>query len=125
VVKVLRSDPPDPDAHERLLHWLIKTCVATLEELEDLRDVDPDALKAALVAWVDGKSGADIEREHADAWSAVKPAHLETLLVWSLTGAFELIAALADAAARGGPSSARAEPTPLRRLRRRAVLLGP
>lgn len=96
VVKVLRLDPPNPDAHERLLHWLIKTCVATLEELEDLREVDPDALKAALAAWVAGKSEADIEQDHADAWSAVKSAHLETLLVWALTGAFEVIAALAD-----------------------------
>ncbi|WP_298804553.1 DEAD/DEAH box helicase [uncultured Pseudokineococcus sp.] len=96
VVKVLRSDPPDADAHDRLLHWLIKTCVATLEELEALRDVDPDALKSALTAWTDGKSEADIERDHAEAWSAVKPVHLETLLVWALTGAFELIAALAD-----------------------------
>lgn len=96
VVKVLRSDPPDPEAHECLLHWLISTCVATLEELEELRKVDPSALEAALGAWVDGKIEADIERDHAEAWSAVKPKHLETLLVWALTGAFELIAALAD-----------------------------
>lgn len=96
VVKVLRSDPLNPDAHERLLHWLIRTCVATLEELEDLRAVDPDALRDALAAWVAGKSEVDIERDHADAWSAVKPGHLETLLVWAVTGAFELIAALAD-----------------------------
>lgn len=96
VVKVLRSEPPNPEAHERLLHWLIRTCVATLEELTDLREVDQDALRDVLTAWIAGKSEADIERDHADAWSAVKPGHLETLLVWALTGAFELIAALAD-----------------------------
>lgn len=96
VVNVLRSDSPDADAHDRLLHWLIKTCVATLEELEDLRDVDPDALRGALTAWMEGKSEANIERDHADAWSAVKPVHLETLLVWALTGTFEIIAALAN-----------------------------
>ncbi len=96
VVKVLRSDPPNAAAHERLLHWLIKACVANLEELDELRDVDPDALKDALTAWMAGKSEDDIEQDHADAWSAVKPTHLETLLVWALTGAFELIAALAD-----------------------------
>lgn len=96
VVKVLRTDLPDADAHDHLLHWLIKTCVATLEELEALRDVDSDALRGALTAWMDGKSEADIERDHADAWLTVKPVHLETLLVWALTGAFELIAALAE-----------------------------
>ncbi|MFD4008782.1 DEAD/DEAH box helicase [Brachybacterium paraconglomeratum] len=96
VVNVLRSDAPDADTHDRLLHWLIKTCVATLEELEDLRAVDPDALRVALTAWVDGESEADIERDHADAWSAVKPVHLDTLLVWALTGAFEIVAALAN-----------------------------
>jgi hypothetical protein len=95
IVQVLRSDPPDPVAHERLLYWLIRACVATLSELEDLRDVDPTALTDALAAWVAGGSETDIEQAHAAAWSAVKPGHLETLLVWALTGSFELVAALA------------------------------
>ncbi|CCH75322.1 hypothetical protein BN11_640003 [Nostocoides australiense Ben110] len=94
IVSVLRSDPPDVAAHDRLLRWLIQACVATLEELRDLRGVDPDALWGALAAWVAGTSEDDIERLHGDAWGAVKARHLETLLVWALTGSFELIAAL-------------------------------
>ena len=95
VVKVLRSDPVDAEAQERLLFWLISACVASLEELQDLRKVEPSALRDALAAWIAGTSEVDIERNYAEAWSAVKPGHLETLLVWALTGAFELIAALA------------------------------
>lgn len=96
VVAALRSEPPSSEGSERLLYWLIQTCVATLEELEDLRGVAPTALTDCLKAWVAGTSEDDIARDHPDAWSSVKPRHLETLLVWALTGSFELIAALAD-----------------------------
>lgn len=93
---VLRSDPPDVGAQEALLQWLVQACVATLEELEDLRGVDPNALWAALAAWVAGDAEDDIEKAHGEAWAALKSRHLETLLVWALTGSFELIAALAN-----------------------------
>lgn len=96
IVRVLRADPRDPAAQDRLLHWLVAACVANLEELKDLRDLAPGSLRDVLAAWVAGKSEADIEQLHPDTWEAVKPRHLETLLVWALTGAFEIIAALAN-----------------------------
>lgn len=96
IVRVLRADPPDPNVHERLLRWLLRACVATLEELQDLRDVDPKSLGDALAEWISGTSEDEIEERHPNAWSAVRPRHLETLLVWALTGSFEIIAALAD-----------------------------
>lgn len=96
VVRVLCAAPPNPNANDRLLLWLVKACVATLEELQDLRDVDPKSLGDALAQWIAGTSEDQIEELHPDAWSALKPRHLETLLVWALTGSFEIIAALAD-----------------------------
>lgn len=96
VVLVLRAERPDQADHDRLLNWLVSACVANLEELEDLREVDPAALQSALTAWVAGTSEDDISQAHPEAWAAVKAQHLETLLVWSLTGSFEIIAALAN-----------------------------
>lgn len=96
IVRVLRADPPDPNVHERLLRWLVRACVATVAELQDLRDVTPKSLGDALAEWIAGTSEDEIEKQHPDAWSAVRPRHLETLLVWALTGSFEIIAALAD-----------------------------
>lgn len=96
IVRVLRADPPDPNVHERLLRWLVRACVATVAELQDLRDVNPKSLGDSLAEWIAGTSEDEIEKLHPDAWSAVRPRHLETLLVWALTGSFEIIAALAD-----------------------------
>lgn len=96
IVRVLSADPPDPILNERLLRWLVRECVATVEELQDLRDVNPKSLSDALAEWIAGTSEDEIEKLHPDAWSAVRPRHLETLLVWALTGSFEIIAALAD-----------------------------
>ncbi|MDV8000456.1 DEAD/DEAH box helicase [Rhodococcus sp. IEGM 1408] len=96
VVRVLRADPPDPIVHERLLRWLVQACVATLEELQDLREVNAESLGDALAAWIAGTSEEEIEYLYPAAWPAVKPRHVETLLVWALTGSFEIIAALAD-----------------------------
>nr|WP_232530961.1 DEAD/DEAH box helicase [Microlunatus antarcticus] len=96
IVLILRAEQPDPADHDRLLSWLISACVANLEELEDLRDVDRAALKFSLAAWVAGTSEDDISQAYPEAWAAVKAQHLETLLVWSLTGSFEIIAALAN-----------------------------
>jgi superfamily II DNA/RNA helicase len=95
VVTVLRSDPPDQLAQDGLLYWLIDKCVANLEELESLRAVEPKQLTEALQAWVEGKSEDELARDHAEAWSALTARHIEVLLVWALTGSFELIAALA------------------------------
>ncbi|SEQ74537.1 Replicative superfamily II helicase [Microlunatus flavus] len=94
IVPVLQAEQPDPADHDRLLFWLISACVANLQELEDLREVEPAALQAALTSWVAGTSEADIDQAYPEAWAAVKTQHLETLLVWSLTGSFEVIAAL-------------------------------
>ncbi|MFC4369255.1 DEAD/DEAH box helicase [Citricoccus nitrophenolicus] len=96
IVRVLRAEPSDPNVNEQLLRWLIRTCVATVEELQDLRDVNSKSLCDALAEWVAGTSEDEINKLHPDAWSAVKPRHLETLLVWALTGSFEIISALAD-----------------------------
>lgn len=100
IESILRADPPDSNDNERLLHWLISACIDTLEELQDLRDnlrdVSSKSLNDALAEWIAGTSEDEIEELYPDAWSAVKPRHLETLLVWALTGSFEIIAALAD-----------------------------
>ncbi|MDX2355974.1 DEAD/DEAH box helicase [Dietzia sp. PP-33] len=96
IVRVLRADPPDHSVNEQLLRWLVEVCVSTVEELQDLREVNSKSLGDALAEWIAGTSEGDIEKLHSDAWSAVRPRHLETLLVWALTGSFEIIAALAD-----------------------------
>lgn len=96
IVHILRVDPPDTNLNERLLRWLLQTCLVTVEELQDLRDVAPKSLGDALAEWIAGTGEDEIEKLHPEAWSAVKPRHLETLLVWALTGSFEIIAALAD-----------------------------
>ena len=83
------------DALDKLLHWLIALLVATLNELDTLRAVARDDLEGALTLWMLGASEADIAAAHPDAWEALTPRHLETLLPWALTGAFEVIAALA------------------------------
>lgn len=95
IVRVLRAPEPNPAAREALVRWLIGVCVTTLDELQDLRDVDREPLGDALAAWIAGTSEDEIEHLHHDVWAAVKPRHLETLLVWALTGSFEIIAALA------------------------------
>lgn len=96
IVRVLRAPQPDLAAQEALVHWLVGVCASTLAELEDLRDVDKKSLGDALAAWIAGTSEDEIENLHPEVWSAAKPRHLETLLVWALTGSFEIIAALAD-----------------------------
>lgn len=93
---ILRADPLDSKDNDRLLRWLLQTCIATVEELQDLRDCSPKSLGDALAEWVAGTDEDRIGELYPDAWSALKPRHLETLLVWALTGSFEIIAALAD-----------------------------
>lgn len=83
------------DALDELLHWLIAVLAVTLNELDTLRAVARDDLEGALRMWMFGESEADIEAAYPDAWEALTPRHLETLLPWALTGAFEVIAALA------------------------------
>lgn len=114
VVLVLRAEPGDQADHDRLLYWLLGACVANLEELEDLRDVDPASLQSALAAWIAGTSEDDIIEINPGAWAAVKPRHLETLLVWALTGSFEIIAALVNALDLRESAHSRLAPSRLR-----------
>lgn len=97
---ILRADQPNPSHNERLLRWLLQACIASLDELkdlrQDLREVASKSLGDALAEWIAGTGEDEIEKRHPDVWVAVKPKYLETLLVWALTGSFEIIAALAD-----------------------------
>lgn len=94
LVRILREEPPDPKRLDKVLHWLVARCVEHLDELEELRDIPSVSLRDALDGWMSGLSEADLARHHGIAWACIKPSHLETLLVWALTGAFEIIAAL-------------------------------
>lgn len=114
IVRVLRANPPDPNANQRLLLWLVQACVATLEEIQDLRGVNPESLRDALAEWIAGTSEDEIEMRHPDAWAAVKPRHLENLLVWALTGSFEITAAVADDLDLREAAHARLAPSRLR-----------
>lgn len=114
IVRTLCAIPPDPSVNQRLLLWLVEACIATLEELQDLRDVNPRSLGEALAEWIAGTSEVEIQQHHPDAWRAVKPKHLETLLVWALTGSFEIIAALADDLDLREAAHARLAPSRLR-----------
>lgn len=114
IVRALRATPPDPNANQRLLLWLVQACVATLEEIQDLRGVPPESLGEALAEWIAGTSNDEIEKLHPDAWLAVKPRHLETLLIWALTGSFEIIAALAEDLDLREAAHARLAPSRLR-----------
>lgn len=91
----LNSVAVDQETLDNLLHWLIAELVTTLDELDSLRGIDPDELKNALGMWMSGASEGDIEAACPRAWEALTPRHLETLLPWALTAAFEVIAALA------------------------------
>lgn len=91
---LLGSFPDEGDLHN-LLHWLIEKLVESLDELSALQTVDAEELRDALTKWVQGTSEADIEEAHPDAWEALTPRQLETMIPWALTAAFEVIAALA------------------------------
>lgn len=96
IVALLRDPFVDEDDLHDLLHWLIEKLVRSLDELSALRVVDAVELRDALTRWVQGTSEADIEKAHPDAWEALTPRQLETMIPWALTGAFEVIAALAE-----------------------------
>lgn len=85
----------DQHSLDALLHFLIAVLVVTLDELDSLRGIDRTNLKNALDMWMSGASETAIEVAYPDAWEALTPRYLETLLPWALTGAFEIIAALA------------------------------
>jgi superfamily II DNA/RNA helicase len=85
----------DVDKMDQLLHELVATLVTTVEELDALRAVAPADLEGALRMWVAAEAEDDIEAAHPETWATLTANHLETLLPWALTGAFEIIAALA------------------------------
>lgn len=96
IVELLRDPDTEDGDLDKVLHWLVHQCVTHLDELADLRDVPSRQLRDALSGWMTGRSEDDLLADHPEAWSAVKPRHLETLILWALTGAFEIVAALAD-----------------------------
>lgn len=81
---------------DQLLHELVAILVPTVVELDALRAVEPADFEGALRMWIAGEAEDDIEAAHPDAWAALNANYLETLLPWALTGAFEIVAALAD-----------------------------
>lgn len=96
IVAALTSHPVGEELLENLLHWLIAKLVKALAELSDLRGAEPAQLRDALTKWMLGASESDIEKVHPKAWEVLTPRQLETMIPWALTGAFEIIAALAD-----------------------------
>ena len=82
-------------SRDLLLYTLIEMLVGALDELAELRGIGSSDLAAVLTMWMAGQPESDIEAAHAEAWRAVKRRHLETVLPWALTGAFEVLAALA------------------------------
>ena len=90
-----RNTPPGGPFPLASDNWLIEILVKSLEELSALQTVEPQELRGALTKWMQGASESDIEEVHPDAWEALTPRQLETMIPWALTGAFEVIAALA------------------------------
>lgn len=90
---VLRESPPDEKRLNKMLHWLVARCVEHLDELEQLRAVEKWDLRAVLDGWMCGRAEDELAATSGDAWKITQP-HLETLLLWALTGAFEILAAL-------------------------------
>lgn len=95
IIGPLYDSTLDEGDTDELMHKLVALLVQTLHELDALRAVEAADLEGALRMWVAAEAEEAIEAAHPDAWAALTPNHLETLLPWALTGAFEIIAALA------------------------------
>ncbi|MFE5337474.1 DEAD/DEAH box helicase [Isoptericola sp. NPDC056573] len=91
----LLYDHSGEDHSDELMYKLVSVLVSALSELDALRAVDAAGLEGALRMWVAAEAEDAIEAAYPDAWAALTSNHLETLLPWALTGAFEVIAALA------------------------------
>lgn len=96
VTNVLRATPPDSELNDALHLRMIRSCIACLEELKDLRDLDEESLSNALTAWIAGDDEKDITDRYPEVWESLRPGHLDTMLPWACTGALEIVAALAN-----------------------------
>lgn len=96
IVATLRNEPLDRDQNTNLLLELVVACCSTVKELSDLKNIDSDSLRQVLELWIAGEDEEEISLRHKETWESVKPRHLESLLVWAVTGAIEIVAALAN-----------------------------
>lgn len=114
ILSTLHLEPSDRDRNLRLLLDLSLVCSATLEELNGLRSLDSESLREALALWIAGEDETAIIEQHPEVWSILQPRYLESLLMWAVTGAIEIVAALADDADLRDLSHVRLEPSRLR-----------
>ena len=114
ILVTLRVEPPNRDQNLQLLLELSLVCAATLEELSGLRDVTPESMRSALEMWIAGEDEAAITEQHPEVWTVIQPRYLESLLIWAVTGAIEIIAALAGDPGLREISHLRLEPSRLR-----------
>lgn len=114
IVATLRQEPSDRDRNTQLLLQLVLACSSTVDELGGLRDVDFESLRHALELWIAGEDESRIILLHPETWDAVQPRYLESLLMWAVTGAIEIVAALAGDPDLRDLAHARLEPARLR-----------
>jgi len=114
ISNILHAAPSDPVQNDALLLRIVRSCVATVDELEKLRGLDAEKVSAALEAWIAGDSEPDIIERFPDVWEKLAPGDLDTLLPWAVTGALEIAAALADDAALRDAGHERLAPSRIR-----------
>lgn len=114
ILPILRLEPPNRDQNLQLLLDLTLVCSATLEELTDLKNLDPQAMRGTLEMWIAGEDEEAIIEQHPDVWTVLQPRYLESLLIWAITGVVEIIAALAGDPGLRDVAHARLEPSRLR-----------
>ncbi len=89
----LYSEVFDPDGdHDELLLWLAAEVTPVTAELTHLGTVPAHDLKGALSMWLSGHLEGDISARCQEAWNAIKPEDLDTLLPWLLTASIDIVA---------------------------------
>jgi hypothetical protein len=100
-VRVLRHRAPTRRAsqvdnvdgdHDGVLLRLASEVAPVVAELAHWQCVSVADIRGALAMWLYGEPEESIEGRYAEAWKAIKPNDLETLVPWVLTAGIDIVA---------------------------------